>query len=312
MTDHLVRHALGFAISAARIASWFVLLVCIFVPMERLFALHPAKIWRKQVGVDLAWYFINSLVPAAIISVPMLLLARALRGADPGGFYSAVAVWPLWLKIPVVLLVSDIGVYWGHRALHAFPLLWRFHAIHHSAEHLDWLVNGRAHPFDLVFGKLSALIPLYLLGLAQASANRLDPMVALVAIIGTTWTFFIHANVRFRLGPLEWLVSSPAFHHWHHTNDENRDRNFAAMFPLIDRVFGTAWLPKHWPPVYGIDAEVPPTLAGQLLDPLAPQVGSGFCRSGDSEGLTASQQGLALAIVPRSTATEEGPKRAGV
>jgi len=87
-------------------------------------------------------------------------------------------------------------------------------------------------------------------------------------VIGTTWSFFIHSNIRVRLGPLEWLVSTPAFHHWHHTNDQNRDHNFAAVFPLIDRLFGTAWLPKHWPPVYGIDAKVPPTLKGQLLDPL--------------------------------------------
>jgi sterol desaturase/sphingolipid hydroxylase (fatty acid hydroxylase superfamily) len=76
---------------------------------------------------------------------------------------------------------------------------------------------------------------------------------------------------------LEWLVSTPAFHHWHHTNDENRDHNFAAIFPFIDRAFGTSWLPKYWPPVYGIDAKVPPTLAGQLLDPLTrgTRLGSG-------------------------------------
>ena len=70
---------------------------------------------------------------------------------------------------------------------------------------------------------------------------------------------------------MEWLVSTPAFHHWHHTNDEHRDRNFAAIFPLYDRIFGTSWLPKHWPPVYGIDAKVPPTMVGQLINPLPNQ-----------------------------------------
>ncbi len=71
------------------------------------------------------------------------------------------------------------------------------------------------------------------------------------------------------MGPLEWLISTPAFHHWHHTNDEHRDQNFAAIFPIYDKVFGTAWLPKHWPPVYGIDAKVSPTFMGQLLDPIS-------------------------------------------
>jgi len=260
--------ALVFALGVARLAVWLVLLVAIFVPLERLFALHPAKIWRKQVGVDLAWYFINSLVPAAIIALPLSLLARLLQGANPGGLYAAVAHLPLYVKLPVMFLVNDIGAYWYHRASHTYRFLWQFHAIHHSAEHLDWLVNTRAHPFDMVFTRLAGLTPLYLLGLAQSTGRGLDPGVALVMIVGTLWSFFIHANIRLRLGPLEWVISTPAFHHWHHTNDEHRDRNFAAIFPAIDRTFGTAWLPKYWPPVYGIDAKVPPTLAGQLLDPL--------------------------------------------
>jgi sterol desaturase/sphingolipid hydroxylase (fatty acid hydroxylase superfamily) len=149
-------------------------------------------------------------------------------------------------------------------------LLWRFHAIHHSAEHLDWLVNTRAHPFDMVFTRLSGLAPVYLLGLATTAGPHVDNGVAIVMIFGTVWTFFIHANIRVRLGPVEWLISSPAFHHWHHTNDEHRNRNFAFIFPIIDRVFGTAWLPRYWPPVYGIDAKISPTLGGQFFDPLDP------------------------------------------
>jgi sterol desaturase/sphingolipid hydroxylase (fatty acid hydroxylase superfamily) len=131
-----------------------------------------------------------------------------------------------------------------------------------------WLVNTREHPFDGVFTRFSGLVPVYLLGLAQAGGRGPDPSVAIVLIAGTIWSFFIHANIRVRLGPLEWLISSPAFHHWHHTNDQNRNRNFAAIFPIIDLIFGTSWLPKYWPPVYGIDEKTSSTLIGQFLDPL--------------------------------------------
>lgn len=268
MVEHFARHAASLAVEVARLAFWLVLLVVIFVPLERLFALHPKKIWRKQVGVDLAWYFINSILPAAIMALPLALLARTLRGIDPAGLYSAESAWPAWVRLPLILMITDLGSYWAHRAMHAHPWLWRFHAIHHSPEELDWLVNTRAHPFDLVFTRFCGLAPVYLLGLARATGSGIDPIVALVAVLGTIWTFFIHANIRWRLGPLEWLISSPAFHHWHHTNDEHRDRNFAAIFPIIDKLFGTSWLPKYWPPVYGIDAKVSPTLAGQLLEPL--------------------------------------------
>jgi sterol desaturase/sphingolipid hydroxylase (fatty acid hydroxylase superfamily) len=270
MMHHFLRHALGFAGNVAQLVAWLALLVAIFVPLERLCALHPAKIWRKQIGVDLAWYFINSLLPAVILSVPLAILSRALVAMNPLGYYSMVAVWPLWVKLLLTLLVNDIGAYWGHRALHASPRLWRFHAIHHSAEELDWLVNTRAHPFDMVFTRLSGLAPVYLLGFAQSAGAHKEPVVLIATIFGTVWTFFLHANIRARLGPLEWLISSPAFHHWHHTKDEHRDRNFAFVFPFIDRLFGTAWLPNYWPPSYGIDEKVASTLTGQFFDPLEP------------------------------------------
>ncbi len=268
MTEQLLRQATEFGLDIFRLTVWLVLLVCLFVPLERLFALHPAKIFRKEVGVDLAWYFINSIVPAAVIAGPLVILAKALHGADPGGLYSAVAKLPLWVELPITLFISDLGSYWAHRAMHTYPFLWRFHSIHHSAESVDWLVNTRAHPFEMVFQRMAGIVPLYLLGFAQASSAPVDPIVLWVQILGTIWTFFIHANVRWRLGPLEWLFTTPAFHHWHHTNDEHRDKNFAALFPCIDWAFGTAWLPKYWPPSYGIDAEVPSTLKGQLFDPI--------------------------------------------
>jgi sterol desaturase/sphingolipid hydroxylase (fatty acid hydroxylase superfamily) len=268
MTIHLLSALTDFTLKIASISVWLVLLICIFVPLEHLFGVHPKRILRKQVGVDLSWYFVNSLLPSAMLAVPLLMLARLVHGLDPGGLHSAVAAWPLWLKLLAGLFVGDIGAYWAHRAFHRFPILWRFHQVHHSAEDLDWLVNTRAHPFELVATRMAAVAPVYLLGLAQAQAGGVDPIVVWIQFFGTVWTFFIHANLRFRFGLLEWLLSTPAFHHWHHTNDENRNHNFAAIFPVIDKIFGTALLPRHWPPAYGIKGEVSHTLVGQLLDPL--------------------------------------------
>ena len=267
-SQSLAAHALNFGWDVLRLVAWLVLLVAIFGPLEWLFALHPKKFFRKQVGVDLGWYFINSLLPAALIALPLAILARSLDGLDPFGFYSFVAGWPLWVKMLVAFFVNDVGAYWAHRATHVYPFLWKFHAVHHSAEEMDWLVNTRAHPFDMVFTRLAGLTPVYLLGLAQADGRGIDPAVALVTVAGTIWTFFIHSNVRFRFRPLEWLISTPAFHHWHHTKDEHQDRNFAAVFPVIDVIFGTSWLPKYWPPTYGTRSKVSPTLVGQFLDPM--------------------------------------------
>jgi sterol desaturase/sphingolipid hydroxylase (fatty acid hydroxylase superfamily) len=259
----------GFLVDIARLAIWLAILTLIFVPLERLFALHPARIWRRAVLTDVGFYFLNSLVPNLLMIAPVAVLAWGLRRVMPDAYLQAVAHLPFWARLPLVLVVGEIGFYWGHRWSHEIPFLWRFHAIHHAPEHVDWLVNTRAHPVDMVFTRLCGLVPLYVLGLAQVSRGT-DLAPVLVVLIGTVWGFFIHANMRWRFGWLETLIATPAFHHWHHTNDANRDRNYAALFPWLDRLFGTYHLPKAWPPNYGIDAPLPNGMAAQLLHPLRP------------------------------------------
>jgi sterol desaturase/sphingolipid hydroxylase (fatty acid hydroxylase superfamily) len=268
MLAHLVHHAQVFGINVFRLCLWLVILTVIFLPLERLFAISPRRRRAKEVATDLAFYFLNSLLPAMIIAIPLALLAGVLRQVTPQAYIDAVTALPLGVKIAAGLVVSEIGAYWGHRWSHEIPFLWRFHSIHHAPEHLDWLVNTRAHPIDMVFTRLCGLTPLYILALAQPAGS--GSLVAVyVTLIGTVWAFFIHANVRWRFGPLEWLVSTPAFHHWHHTNDENRDHNYAALLPVMDRVFGTHHLPAHWPPSYGVDEPPPSGFVDQMLHPLA-------------------------------------------
>ena len=93
-------------------------------------------------------------------------------------------------------------------------------------------------------------------------------MPVIVTLITTGWGFFIHANLRWRFGPLEWLVSTPAFHHWHHTLSGPINRNYSSTLPWLDRIFGTHYLPKEWPAAYGIEDKLPDSLTDQFLYPL--------------------------------------------
>jgi sterol desaturase/sphingolipid hydroxylase (fatty acid hydroxylase superfamily) len=93
----------------------------------------------------------------------------------------------------------------------------------------------------------------------------------IVLIVGSMWGFFIHSNFRWRLPVLEWVLTTPGFHHWHHTYaGRQRDCNYSSMLPWLDRIFGTHYLPAAWPERYGIAEPMAHSLAGQLIQPLTP------------------------------------------
>ena len=269
LTQLLQSHLPTWAVDVFRLAVWLVILSAVFVPLERAFARRPGPLLRPQWRTDLGYYFLNNLVPALLLSLPLAGLAWLARHTVPAGWVATVAALPLWAKLLLTLVVGEFGFYWGHRACHHWPLLWRFHAVHHSAEKLDFLVNTRAHPVDMVVTRLFGLVPLYLLGLAAPTASGSAMPLGLI-LLGTVWGFFIHANLRWRFGPLEALLATPAFHHWHHTRSDHIDRNFASMLPVFDRLFGTLYLPKHWPAEQGISEPMPPDLPGQLWAPFQP------------------------------------------
>lgn len=264
-------HLPAFAQSVLRLCIWLVLLSVIFVPLERFFALRRGHAPRAAVASDLAYYFLSSLLPALLMSIPLSMLALGAHYLIPAALPAALGALPLAAKLALAFVVGEAGFYWGHRLSHEIPWLWRFHAIHHSPEHLYFLVNTRSHPVDSVVTRLFGMVPLYLLGLAGPSAAGSVTPAALI-VLGTVWGFFIHSNLRVRLGALEWLIATPAFHHWHHSRVDHINRNYASMLPLFDKLFGTLYLPRAWPSEYGTDTPQAPTFAAQLIEPLRPHL----------------------------------------
>ena len=263
-------HLISFAKELVGLSIWLVLLLIVFVPLERIFGNHSQRVFRRSFGADLFYYFLNGILPKLLLIGSLTVLSAALHRLVPLAFYTSVAALPLWLRLAAALIVNEIGGYWGHRWSHEIPFLWRFHVIHHSAEEIDWLVTVKAHPVDMFFTRLCAMVPVYVLGLAQPLGNRVDFVPVIVTAFTTYWAYFLHANITWRFGWLEWLISTPAFLHWHHTNDgpEFVDKNYAATFPWVDKCFGTLYLPSAWPTKYGSNTPIAPDLPGQLFDPI--------------------------------------------
>lgn len=234
-----------------RLCAWLVLLTVLFVPLERWFSLRRERPRGRAMLADLGFYFLSSLAPALLLSLPLALVAELGRHLLPQSVAQAVVGLPPAARLLLAFVIGEIGFYWGHRLSHEIPWLWRFHAVHHRPEHVYFLVNTRAHPVDLVVTRLFGLAPLYLLGLAGPGVAGSATPVAVI-LLGTLWGFFIHSNVRIRLGLLEWVVATPLFHHWHHSRVEHINRNYASTLPVLDRVFGTFYLPGEWPAEYGV------------------------------------------------------------
>ena len=268
-----------------KLTIWLLILSAIFVPLERIWSIHKQQILRKNLPLDLTYYFLNTILTNLLLAVPMATAAWALHRIVPNPIQTFGADLPFGWRFPVALVVGECATYWAHRAMHEVKWLWPLHAVHHSAREIDWLVNVRAHPLDLVFTRFCGFVPLYALGLAQpTAANLADPVTLGIIFTGTVWQFLIHANLRWRFGWLEYLFVMPAFHHWHHTRHDHINHNYSTVLPWMDMIFGTFYLPKdRLPDAYGIDTPMPDTLTGQLLYPLQGADEGGAEKAGEAE-----------------------------
>lgn len=247
---------------------WFLLNLtlysALYVPLERLFARHPEQpVFRPQWHVDLTYFFLNTLLIQVMTLLTMRPAMVLFDWARLATVQELVGQIPIVLQVPLILLVADFVQYWVHRAFHTFPLLWRFHAIHHSAEAMDWLAGSRLHIVDAVATRALTYVPIYILGFSEVA---LYVYVVIVVVQAT----FIHANVRWDFPGLRRLVVTPCYHHWHHAAEPQAvNRNYSVHTPLWDRLFGTLYMPGRWPRAYGLCGrkDVPGSWAGQFAYP---------------------------------------------
>jgi sterol desaturase/sphingolipid hydroxylase (fatty acid hydroxylase superfamily) len=169
---------------------------------------------------------------------------------------------PLWLQAAIFLIGSDVMMYWLHRMFHR-GTLWKYHAVHHSSEDVDWISAARFHPINIFLGSVGTDVVLLLAGISPNVLVFLGPFTI-------AHSAFVHANLNWTLGPFKYVLAGPVFHRWHHTMaDRGGNKNFASTFPVLDLLFGTFYMPKNeLPNAYGVDdREFPPSFGAQMVYP---------------------------------------------
>jgi sterol desaturase/sphingolipid hydroxylase (fatty acid hydroxylase superfamily) len=237
-------------------------LFLLVVPFEKLFPRHRGQpIRRPQVGTDVAYALASPALNAIALSVAVAVGVASLLWIPGLMLRPLVALLPATAAPFAGVVLFDLATYWVHRWSHEVPILWRFHAVHHSTEHLDWISGFRAHPLD---GAL--LAPPFVFLIAAGFTPQLAGGLAVVQVV---LGIFLHANVRWRWRPLHRLVITPEFHHWHHTNDPLAiHSNYSVFLPVWDQLFGTYFMPRNRrPDRYGIDEHMPTSMIGQLRHP---------------------------------------------
>lgn len=238
-------------------------LASLFIPMEKVFPAKPGqKILRPYWLTDVFYFLGQYLLWGFLVIWALSYFSFWLDDILPHSLRSKVGGQSIWLQAIEVIVLSDFIIYWGHRLQHKVDFLWRFHKVHHSAEHMDWLAAHREHPIDSIYTIGLINLPVFIFGFP------LETLAWLIAFRGI-WAIYIHSNVRLPLGPFRMLLGSPELHHWHH--DLSRDRgNYANISPLMDIIFGTYTCPDHEPEKFGIKEAFPKNYFGQLIQPLLP------------------------------------------
>jgi sterol desaturase/sphingolipid hydroxylase (fatty acid hydroxylase superfamily) len=247
-------------------------LAVVFTILTSFWACNPGRAWwhKRDLVTDLCyWFFIP--VIARYLRIGLLIVGAAvlfhITTADGLiAFYDnghgPLAALPLGVQMIIFLVGEDIILYWTHRYFHG-ERLWKYHAIHHSSEELEWISAARFHPINLFLGSVLADVVMFVIGISPNVFVVLGPLTI-------AHSAFVHANLDWSLGPLKYVIAGPVFHRWHHTAKERGgEKNFAATFPVLDILFGTFYMPAgELPNQYGIaDREFPESFPAQLAHP---------------------------------------------
>lgn len=199
---------------------------------------------RKQLIQDVVWFGFNAFAIGYLFGPVFGWIGGGIKSGMTLMFGHRIAQiqllagMPLYIQIPVALVVVDFVEWCTHYLLHRVPFLWRFHRVHHSIHDMDWIGNFRFHPFEIFFYYSTKFIPVMILGGSKTSAIVVGSLALLIGNLN-------HANLNLSYGPFRYILNSPRMHIWHHEAKlrGSAGKNFGIVLSIWDWMFKTAYMP---------------------------------------------------------------------
>lgn len=209
-------------------------LLAVLWTIEFLAPMFPGRSRRiSHIATNLTLAAINALIATGFV-LAILGVTNWTR-EHSFGLLNLIPL-PTWLHWLGAIVLFDCWQYWWHRFNHRVPLLWRFHAVHHSDAEMDASSGVRFHTGEIVLSFLARLLVLPLLGLTL-------PELLLYETVSLPVILFHHSNLRLSNRAdrcLRWLIVTPWMHYVHHSRlQPETDSNYTSLFSIWDRMFGS-------------------------------------------------------------------------
>jgi sterol desaturase/sphingolipid hydroxylase (fatty acid hydroxylase superfamily) len=240
------------------------LMAVIFVPIELALPKNKQQSkFHEEWKTDLVYFVVSHLFIQFFGVITQKPATVFFGWIGLAGIQHWVQQLPFVIELLLAFFITDLFQYAAHRFFHSHTYLWRFHSVHHSTQNMDWLAGSRTHFVDIFVTRSMTFIPLYVFGFSEITFNTYIIFMAIHAVL-------IHANTRINFGFIKYIFATPQYHHWHHCEDPRYyGKNFATIFPFIDKIFGTYYLPGNtWPEGTGLhEANFPKGYIKQLIYP---------------------------------------------
>ncbi len=229
MTDYIINNE-----TALRMGVFITILIAMMV----LEAVLPRKTRVQGRGARWASNLLLGVIDSLAVRLlfPIIAVGVAASAASKGWGLLNIINLPVWLSIILGIILLDMMIYWQHVISHKWPILWRFHKVHHTDRDIDVTTALRFHPIEIVLSMGFKMGIIVLLG---------APIIAVVIfeIVLNGCAMFNHANLRLPRAidkALRLFMVTPDMHRVHHSTIEpETNSNYGFSTSIWDRIFGS-------------------------------------------------------------------------